>query len=134
MNIARDTALLAYTPHGHSGPTGPPAIMIYRPQVTIVAMITDATFLATTCSTTTPAPHRKNYIATRLARATGFDRNHMGNALQHIWTIIDNLTDYLRAVETGHRTFTDTAHDLLPYYPAGPVRGNPDAAIGARYP
>jgi hypothetical protein len=115
MVIARKTALLTYTPHDHPGPIGPLAIMIYRHQVNIAATITDHTFLETACSTTTPANHRRNYIATRVARATGTNRNHIGRAVQYLWVAIDTITEYLRAVDCGYRTFTDTAHDLLPY-------------------
>jgi hypothetical protein len=115
MNIARDMALLAYPACEPSSPTGSPAIMIYQPQVALAALITNPAFLEVTCSTTTPGPQRKSYIAAQLARATGYERNRIGKALQYMWIIIDNLTEYLRATEAGHRTFTDTAHDLLPY-------------------
>jgi hypothetical protein len=118
MNIARDTALLAYNPgFDPSVPTESPAVMVYLPQVTIAAMITDPVFLETVCRTTTPGPQRRDYTGTRLARATGLGLDHVGNALQYMWNIIDNLTEYLRATQAGERTFTDTAHDLLPYHP-----------------
>ena len=117
MNIARDTALLAYDPGRDPGPTtGSPAIMVYRPQVDIASMITDSKFLETACSTTTPGLQRRDYIAVRLARAAGAGLLDIGKALQYMWNIIDNLTDYLRATQAGERTFTDTAHDLLPYH------------------
>lgn len=118
MNIARDTALLAYDPGRDPGPpTGSPAIMVYRPQVDIAAMITDSKFLEIICSTATPAPQRRDYTGTRLAHTTGAGLDHIGKALQHMWNIIDNLNDYLRAIQAGQRTFTETAHDLLPYHP-----------------
>jgi hypothetical protein len=121
MNIARDTALLAYDPgRNPSSATGSPAIMVYRPQVAIAAMITDPLFLETVCRTTTPGLQRRDYIGTRLARATGVGVDHVGKALQYMWNIIDNLTEYLRATQAGERTFTDSAHDLLPYHP-GPA-------------
>lgn len=115
MNIARDTALLAYDP-GRDPILPSPEIIVYRPQVTIAAMITDPTFLETVCSTTRPAPQRRHYTGTRLARATGVGLDHIGKALQYMWNIIDNLDDYIRATRAGHRSFTDTAHDLLPYH------------------
>jgi hypothetical protein len=120
MTTARDTALLASTNDGAGrhldAPLGPSAIAIFPSQVALAAVITDPSFLTITCRTTTPAPHRKNYIATRVARATGSDRTHISKAARHLWTVIDDLTDYLAAVHTGHRTFTDTAHHLLPYF------------------
>ncbi|MDN4517181.1 hypothetical protein QYF68_04995 [Mycolicibacterium austroafricanum] len=119
MGIARDTARLAYPPrattHHHSPPIGLPAVMIYRSQVAIAALLTDHTFLHTACSTA-PAPHRRRYLATRLTRAVGTHRNNTGRAVQHLWRIIDTLTDYLRAVDSGHRTYTEAFHELLPYY------------------
>ena len=119
MKIARDTALLAHptkaATHHRSPPLGPPAVMIYRSQVAIAAMLTDNTFLQHVCSTA-PAPHRQQYLATRLTRAVGANGNDIGKALQHVWRIVDTLTDYLRAAESGHRTYTEAFHELLPYY------------------
>jgi hypothetical protein len=119
MTIARDTALLVDTndvaSQHHDAPLRPAAIMIFPSHVAIAAVITDPTFLTTTCRITTPAPHRKHYTATRIARATGYDPDHIGKALHHLWTILDNLTDYRHAVDTGHRTFTMTAHHHLPF-------------------
>ena len=129
MTTARDTALLAYAndvaPQHHDTPIGPAAITSFPPQVALVALITNPSFLAITCRATTPAPQRQQYIATQIARATGYDRTHIRKAARHLWTIIDNLTDYLVAVDTGHRTFTDTAHHLLPYFTDPPTTTEP---------